>query len=184
MEKIIILGSSGAGKSTFARKLSPMLQIKVFHLDRFFWGHNWKRKTRHDRMEWLEKLIFGEKQWIIEGNYFASLEPAFKEADTIIFLDIAPLVCLWRIVRRHHGYRIYPRRDIPEGSTDKLTLSLMIQVLTFPFNDRKRIEQVPLNYHPKYIIRIRSLKEVKSFLSQEVHIRYAQSIPPSQPVLK
>ena len=46
MEKIVIIGSPGAGKSTFARKLGSILKIKVVHLDRVFWQPGWKEKPK------------------------------------------------------------------------------------------------------------------------------------------
>lgn len=170
MKKIAVVGSSGAGKSTFARKLDLILKIKVFHLDRLFWKQNWTRKTHYDRIALLEKLTLGEKQWIIEGNYLASLEPVLQEAEAIIFLDISPFLCLFRIIKRHYTYHQLYRRDIPSRSTDKLTLSLMIQVLIFSFQGHRRIEQTLLRYPSKRIIRLRSVEEVEDFLALQKQI--------------
>ncbi len=114
MERIVIVGPSGAGKTTLARDLNAKLEIKVFHLDRFFWKRNWERRNRYDRMELLERLALANKQWIIEGSYLESLEPGLMEADTIILLEFPPLVCLWRIIRRHYEYPRFSRRDIPD----------------------------------------------------------------------
>ena len=121
MKKIVIIGSPGAGKSTLARKLGPMLKINVIHLDRLFWECGWKAKTRETRIDILQKRIM-EKQWIIEGTYLHISELHLNAADTIIFLDTSPLCCLWRLIKRHREYRRRSRRDIPDGCTDKLTL--------------------------------------------------------------
>src|SRR2546421_9380760 len=137
MEKVVIIGSAGAGKSNIARKLGSKLNIKVVHLDRVFWQRGWKEKPRGTRIDILQDLV-REKRWIIEGTYLSSSQARLNAADTIIFLDIPPLLCLWRIIKRHLEYhkllclwRIIKRhleyqrssrRDIPEGCTDKLTL--------------------------------------------------------------
>ena len=42
MRKIILIGWGGSGKSTFSRKLSNKLNIKVFHLDALMWKPNWE----------------------------------------------------------------------------------------------------------------------------------------------
>src|SRR5260221_13717615 len=120
MDKIVIIGSSGASKTTLARELGSILKIKVYHMDRFFWQRGWKEKTRDTRIDILQGLV-REKRWIIEGTYLSSSEPRLEAADTIIFLDFSPLLCLYRIIKRHRVSHGCPRRDIPEGCTDKLT---------------------------------------------------------------
>ena len=166
MEKIVIMGSPGAGKSTLARELDPILKINVLHLDRLFWECGWKAKTREKRIDILQKRVM-EKQWIIEGTYLHISELHLNAADTIIFLDTSPLCCLWRLMMRHREYRRRSRRDIPEGCTDKLTRLRMLKVLTFPLHGRRKIKQTLLNYNSKQIFRLHSGKEVKDFLAQQ-----------------
>jgi adenylate kinase family enzyme len=165
MEKIVIIGSPGAGKTTLAKELHSMLKIKVFHLDRLFWQRGWKGKTRDTRIGIMDNLVL-EKGWIIEGTYLSSSEPRLYTADTIIFLDIPPLLCLWRIIKRHRKYHGRSLRDIPEGCTDKLTLLRMLKVLAFPFRGRRTLKQKLRNYKSKQIIWLRSGKEIKDFLAQ------------------
>ena len=89
MDKIVIIGSPGAGKTTLARALGPLLKVKVFHLDRLFWQRDWKGKTTETRIDILQHLV-QEKQWIIEGTYLSSSEPRLDAADTIIFPGRCP----------------------------------------------------------------------------------------------
>ncbi len=151
MEKIVIIGSPGAGKTTLARELGPILKIKkVIHLDRLFWKREWKGKTGDIRIDILNRLV-QEKRWIIEGTYLCSSGPRLEAADTIIFLDTPPLVCLQRIIKRHREYRGHSRRDIPEGCNDKLTLFRMLKVLVFPLRGRRKLEKELRKYNPKQI---------------------------------
>jgi adenylate kinase family enzyme len=163
MEKIVIIGSAGTGKSTFARKLSSILNIKVIHLDRIFWKRGWREKPMDTRIDILQRLV-QEKEWIIEGSYLSSSEPRLNAADTIIFLDNAPLVCLQRIIKRHFKYHEHSRRDVPEGSKDKLTLLLISKVLVFPFRGRRTLKQKLRKFPPEKVIWLRSSKEVEDFL--------------------
>jgi adenylate kinase family enzyme len=167
MEKIVIVGPPGAGKTTLAKELGSILRMKVFHLDRIFWQRGWKEKPRDKRIDIMQNLV-QEKRWIIEGTYLGSSEPRLNAADTIIFLDIPPLLCLLRILKRHREYRGRSRRDLPEGCTDKLTLFRMLKVLTFPLYGRRTIKQTLHNYKSKQIIWLRSRKEVKGFLAHQV----------------
>lgn len=43
MNKIVIIGPSGVGKSHFAKRLGNLLGIKVFHLDKYYWKPNWQK---------------------------------------------------------------------------------------------------------------------------------------------
>jgi adenylate kinase family enzyme len=166
MKKIVIIGLSGAGKSTLARKLDSKLKIKVFHLDRLFWKCGWIGETRDTRIDILQVLV-REKQWIIEGTYLSSSEIHLDAADTIIFLDISPFLCLQRLIKRHLEYYRRSRRDIPEGCTDKLTLLRIMKVLTFPLHGRRTIMQKLRHYNSKQIIWLHSTKEVEDFLAQQ-----------------
>ena len=178
MEKIVIIGSAGAGKSTLARKLSSKLSIKVVHLDRVFWKPGWKEKPRDTRIDILQQIV-REDQWVIEGTYLSSSEPRLNAADTIVFLDINPLLCILRIIRRYrpffrllrivklqHGYQDCSRRDIPDGCQDKLNLIRILKVLAFPFRGRRTLKQKLRKYKSKQIIWLRSPREVEDFLAQ------------------
>jgi adenylate kinase family enzyme len=167
MEKIVIMGSSGAGKTTLARELGPILKIKkVIHLDRLYWQRGWKGKTRDTRIDIIQDLV-REKQWIIDGNYFSVSELHLNAADTIIFLNPPPLVCLQRLIKRHRKYCGRSRRDIPEGCTDKLTRLRMLKVLVFPLQGRRRLEEELRKYNSKQIVQLHSDKEVEEFLAQQ-----------------
>jgi len=166
MKKIVIIGPPGAGKSTLAIALGAVHKIKVFHLDRFFWLSGWEKETGDIRINILRDFV-GEKRWIIEGSYLNSSELHLNEADTIIFLDISPLLCLYRIIKRHYKYHGRSRRDIPKGCTDRLTLSCVLKVLAFPFQGRKTIEQKLHTYKTKQIIWLHSGEEVEDFLAQQ-----------------
>ena len=50
MSKIIVLGNSGSGKSTFTSKLADKLNIEYLHLDTIIYKHSWN-KPEFDEME-------------------------------------------------------------------------------------------------------------------------------------
>ncbi len=165
MEKIVIIGSPGAGKSTFARKLGSILTIKVVHLDRVFWRYDWQEKPRETRIDILQKLV-QEKQWLIEGTYLGSSEPRLNKADTIIFLDIPFLLCLERIIKRHRKPDGHPRHDIPDGCIDNLNLFRMLKVLVFPLKGRRTLQKKLREFPKEKVITLQSTKEADDFLAQ------------------
>lgn len=165
--KIVIIGSPGAGKTTFARKLGRKLDIEVVHLDRKFWYPGWKEKPRNERIAILEKIVREKKQWIIEGTYLDSSEPRLRAADAIIFLDIHPFLCLQRIIMQHYKCRGYYRHDLREGCEDKLNLKRILKVLGFPFRGRRTLVRKLNNYKAKQIIWLQSTEEIEDFLAQQ-----------------
>ncbi len=179
MDKIAIIGSPGAGKSTLAQQLGESLNIEIIYLDRYFWQPDWREKPRDARIEILNELVRKER-WIIEGTYLDSSEPRLNAADTIIFLDIPPWLCLHRIRQRHNKYKGQPRPDLPDGCSDKLNLTCVLKVLGFPLRGRRTLKQMLRSYKSKRIIRLRSGKEVKDFLAQQgtEDKRYASSTVP------
>jgi adenylate kinase family enzyme len=166
MDKIVIIGSPGSGKSTIARKLGRKLHIKVVHLDRIFWQPGWEEKPRDTRIEILQELV-RENQWIIEGTYLDSSEPRLKAADAIIFLDIPSFLCLQRVIKQHYKTKGHPRHDLKEGCEDKLNLIRILKVLGFPFRGRRWLKLKLSRYsRSKAVICLHSTKEVEDFLAQ------------------
>lgn len=176
MERIAIIGSPGAGKTTLARELHSVLNIKVYHLDRLFWLRGWKGIARDKRIDIMQALA-QEKQWIIEGTYIGSSEPRLEAADTIIFLDIPLWVCFRRIIKRHLKYNRHNCRDLPLECTDKLTPLRMLKVLFFPFREGRTLEQKLRNYKSKQVIWLHSANEVKGFLAK-MRMRIRRLNPP------
>jgi len=93
MEKIMIIGCPGAGKSTFARRLQEATGLPLYYLDMIF--HNPDRTTvsREEFDQKLSKILNGD-QWIIDGNYQSTIELRLQACDTVFFLDYSLDTCL------------------------------------------------------------------------------------------
>ncbi|MBP3708726.1 MAG: adenylate kinase [Clostridia bacterium] len=93
MQKVIIIGSPGAGKSTFSQKLRDITKLPLYHMDMIYYNED---GTHISKEEFEEKLkeIFKENKWIIDGNYQRTLEMRLKECDTIFLLDYPTEVCI------------------------------------------------------------------------------------------
>ena len=92
-KKIIAIGCSGAGKSTFSRKLQKATGIELFHLDAMYWNKDGTHITREELIE-KQKEIFKKDSFIIDGNFRNTLEMRISEADLIFFFDLPTEVCI------------------------------------------------------------------------------------------
>ena len=93
MKKIIVIGSPGAGKSVFSKKLKYITNISLYHIDMLYHKKDGTHITKEELEEKL-KQIFKTDEWIIDGNYQKTLELRIKECDTIFLLDFPTQVCL------------------------------------------------------------------------------------------
>jgi adenylate kinase family enzyme len=166
MKKILVIGSGGSGKSTFATRLGALLQLEVIHLDKLFWRPGWVKPEPEDWLQTVDDLT-DRDSWIIDGNYSRTLDLRFRKCDTVIFLDLSRWLCLWRIVTRALRYRNAIRPDMAEGCTEKIDLEFVLWVWNFPRRERpKVVRMLREQSEGKEIVWLRSRGEVEEFLAR------------------
>ena len=166
MKRILVIGSGGAGKSTFARKLGQLLDLEVIHLDKFYWRPGWVEPPREEWSQIVTELI-NRDSWVIDGNYGGTLETRIQRCDTIVFLDMPRLLCLWRILKRNLRYRNGGRPDITEGCPEKINYEFVSWIWNYSRRSRPKIVRL-LGEHAegKRIVWLRSDRDVEVFLLQ------------------
>ncbi|HQU86396.1 MAG TPA: DNA topology modulation protein [Pyrinomonadaceae bacterium] len=166
MKKIIIIGSGGAGKSTFARELGKLLKIEVLHLDKLYWKPNWVEPPKDEWKKLLEKEL-QKDEWIMDGNFGGTLEMRLNYCDTVIFLELPRVVCLYRTFKRWTKYWNTNRPDMTVGCNEKFDLEFLGWIWNFPKTKKPKIDELLKRFeHEKTIIRLHSAKEVKQFLEK------------------
>lgn len=104
MQKVLVIGCSGAGKSTFARRLRDITGLPLYYLDRLWHKADRTHITREefDRVlaEWLARPA-----WIIDGDYSRTLPQRLEACDTVFFLDFPLEVCLAGVENRRGAQR-------------------------------------------------------------------------------
>ena len=111
-DRIIILGCSGSGKSTFARRLQGITGLPLIHLDNLWWRANGTHVSREAFDRALAAALAGER-WIIDGDFRRTYAARFRACDTVFFLDYDEETCLAGIEARIG----IPRPDMPWTET-------------------------------------------------------------------
>ena len=93
MEKVIVIGSPGVGKSTFARKLRDRAALPLYYLDMIWHKSDGSNISREQFAAKLAEII-QKRHWIIDGNYAQTLEMRLRACDTVFLLDYPLELCL------------------------------------------------------------------------------------------
>lgn len=117
MRRIMIVGGSGSGKSTLGRALGEALDLPIYHLDRIYWGPAWTRLSQEDREAALAR-IFALPGYVLEGGSPATYDARLADCDTLIWLDLNPVLRLVRIWARIGRNRGRSRPDLPPDSPE------------------------------------------------------------------
>jgi adenylate kinase family enzyme len=144
----MVIGGSGAGKSTFALALAARTGLPLYHLDREFWQADW---TEPSPQEWRERvsLLTGLDRWIMEGTYTNTLDVRLPRADLVLWFDFPRHVCLYRVVRRVLRYYGEVRPDLAPGCPERFDLNFLKFVWTFNDHYRPRIVDALHRYAPQ-----------------------------------
>lgn len=138
MRRVLIIGSGGAGKSTLAERLAKRTGLPLIHLDSLFWHAGWIPTPDAEWDAVVDELITRDA-WIMDGNYGRTLHTRLAAADTVIFLDMPRLTCLWRIIKRRWVEAGRNRPSLPEGCPETIGFEFIWWVLTYPNRRRPGI---------------------------------------------
>ncbi len=163
-KRIAIIGPGGAGKSTLARQMGEKTGLPVVHLDAVYWHEGWT-ETPKDVWEQKVREMTRQPQWITDGNFGGTMELRLAAADTIIFLDLPPLLCVWRVVRRWRQYRSQSRPDMAPGCPEKLDFVFLRWVWNYR-RDRRPAILARMNKYAegRRLVHLQSPAQVRRFL--------------------
>ncbi len=162
MNKVIVIGCPGSGKTTFAQKLNELTGIPLYHLDAIWHKPD---KTHIPREEFDERIleIFATPKWIIDGNYKRTIELRLQHCDAVFLFDLPTEICLQGATERIGKVRY----DLPWLETE----------LDDEF--RQFIEEFPENTLPyiyKLIDKYKNEKQVVIFKSREEADKYLHTL--------
>jgi adenylate kinase family enzyme len=111
INRLVVLGRGGAGKSTLAQELSEITGAPAIELDSIFWKPG-PQPTPHTEWAAIQNRLISSDRWILDGDlgpYDSNLAVRLSAADTIVILDFPFWRCTWRTLRRSRENREYWR---------------------------------------------------------------------------
>ena len=136
--RCLVIGSGGAGKTTFARLLADRTGLPVVHLDALYWSSGWQPKPGEEWRDVVDELV-RRPRWIMDGNYGGTLDARLAAADTVYFLDTPRWICLTRVLRRWWRYRGVSRPSMPDGCPERITWGFLAWIWSYPRRRRPGI---------------------------------------------
>jgi len=98
-QRIVIVGTTGSGKSTIANQLAEIIGADNIELDALHWGQNWAGAKPEVFRERVEKAISSDV-WVVAGNYHVVRDLIWSKAQAIIWLDYPFHIVFWRLLTR------------------------------------------------------------------------------------
>ncbi len=164
MNKVLVIGCPGSGKSTLSFKLSQLTGIPLIVLDKYYWQEDW---TPMDEERWKSCCadLISRDRWIMDGTYSSTLKMRLNKADTVVFLDRGTFTCLIRVLKRIFRLHGKVRPSMADGCPEKFELNFLHYIVTFDLVSRARINRLLDNVRPGLrIFRLRSDRAYADFL--------------------
>lgn len=116
MQRIVVIGTSGVGKSTLAQQLATLYGYPFIELDALFWEPGWVQASPDAFRRKVATAISGP-QWAVGANYSVVRDIVWQRADTLIWLDYSFAVMFGRLFRRTVK-RIVSREELWSGNRE------------------------------------------------------------------
>src|SRR5215831_3004122 len=100
--RIAVVGTSGAGKTTFARRIAALLELPHIELDAINWQPEWRDLTRRDPQEFIRRVTkaIEAEAWVVDGNYGLVRDGVWQRATHLVWLDYERPVIMARVISR------------------------------------------------------------------------------------
>ena len=122
LTRIVVVGTSGSGKTTMARQLAARLGLRHVELDALFWDANW---TPAPPAVLRERTLAAlpDDSWVVDGNYSQLRDILWGRASAVVWLDYSLPVILARVTRRTFS-RMVTREMLWNGNRERLRATL------------------------------------------------------------
>jgi adenylate kinase family enzyme len=118
VQRVAVLGPSGAGKTTLSRRLARVLGVPHLELDALHHQPGWTELDRGEFRRRVGAAVAGDG-WVVDGNYSRARDLVLARADTVVWLRPRRLLVLARVLRRT-ARRVLLRQELWNGNHERL----------------------------------------------------------------
>jgi len=122
LSRVVVIGTSGSGKSTVGARLAAVLGARFIELDELFWGPDWQPKPQETFVALVRDAAAGDR-WVVAGNYGVARPELWPRASAIVWLNFGLGVVLRRVVLRT-AQRLWRREVLWHGNRESLPRTL------------------------------------------------------------
>ena len=172
-KRINVVGTSGSGKTTFARKLANRLNLPYYELDQVFWKAGWQESSDDELLARVREIT-SKQEWVLDGNYSRTIPEKWKHVQLVVWLDLSFLRTILQVTRRVFQ-RAISREELWPGTGNRETFtsaffskkSIIWWAITTHRSNRRRYDSMMRAPQYAYItfVRLRTAGEVKAFFN-------------------
>ena len=166
LQRVLLIGNAGAGKTTFAKKLAQKLCLPLIHLDSLYWCGDWDHLSRNEFDSALQREL-EKPQWIIDGNFNRTIPHRLQYCDTVFYFDFPTITCLAGITTRTLTNLGKVRSDMGGNCIEHFDvhkISLYRNALTFNKQHRKAYTELLRHADGVNVIIFKNRRQAKAFL--------------------
>ncbi|MBW4515031.1 MAG: adenylate kinase [Timaviella obliquedivisa GSE-PSE-MK23-08B] len=171
-QRISIVGTTGSGKTTLAKKVAETCELPHVELDQLQWEPNWTAVPVNIFQERVRLALEGDR-WVVDGNYSKVRDLVWSRADTVIWLNY-PFHIVFRRSLQRTVKRIITQEECCNGNYESVRKTffdrdsiLCWMLTTYSKNQRKypSLFQQP-DYQHLNIMQFQSPHLTENWLSQ------------------
>jgi adenylate kinase family enzyme len=170
IHRVVVVGTSGSGKTTFAARLARLMDVPHVELDSLHWEPNWIEAPLEIFRERVDRALSAER-WVSDGNYSKVRDIVWRRADTIVWLDYSLLLSLWRLVKRT-SQRIFRQEELWNGNRESFRStfigreSLFVWSITSRRRHHRDYPRLFKEYSHLRSVRLYSPREAEAWLTE------------------
>ena len=172
MQRVVVFGTTGSGKSWLAERLAGRTGLRVVELDELFWGPDWQPAPLELFRHRVEREI-RDGGWIVVGIYGQVRDLTWKAADTLVWLDLPLPTVMGQLLRRTLR-RIFTREDLwGTGNRESFVRaffsrqSILLYALKTHRRNRQRFAiECEFLAKEKTVVHLKSTRDVERFLAE------------------